>query len=73
MHGFEIEAEDDDGDHSGPGNGELKLEGPEFGPDDVVRIRADLPAGVYEVECFVGEHDDRGMRATLIVRPGAPL
>lgn len=32
VHGFEIEGEDDDGDHSGPGNGELKFEGPEFGP-----------------------------------------
>jgi len=73
VHGFEIEGEDDDGDSSGPGNGELKLEGPEFGPGDVVRIRADFPAGVYEIECFVADHDERGMRATLIVRPGAPL
>jgi hypothetical protein len=73
VHGFEIEREDDDGDHSGPGNGELKLEGPEFGPNDVVRIHADLPPGVYELECFVADHDDRGMRATLIVRRDAPL
>jgi plastocyanin len=73
VHGFEIEREDDDGDHSGPGNGELKLEGPEFGPNDVVRIHANLPPGVYELECFVADHDDRGMRATLIVRRGAPL
>lgn len=73
VHGFEIEGEDDDGDNSGPGNGELKLEGPEFGPGNVVRIHADLPPGVYEVECFVGDHDDRGMRATLIVRADAPL
>jgi len=73
VHGFEIEGEDDDGDNSGPGNGELKLEGPEFGPGNVVRIHADLPAGVYEIECFVADHDDRGMRATLIVRADAPL
>jgi hypothetical protein len=73
VHGFEIEREDDGGDHSGPGNGELKLEGPEFGPNDVVRIHADLPPGVYELECFVADHDDRGMRATLIVRRDAPL
>ena len=73
VHGFEIEAEDDDGDNSGSGNGELKLEGPEFGPGDTVRISADLPPGVYELECFVGDHDDRGMRATLVVRAGAPL
>jgi plastocyanin len=74
VHGFEIEGEDDgDGDNSGPGNGELKLEGPEFGPGNVVRIHADLPAGIYEIECFVADHDDRGMRTTLVVRPGAPL
>ena len=73
VHGFEIEGEDDDGDNSGPGNGELKLEGPEFGPGNVVRIHADLPAGIYEIECFVADHDDRGMRTSLIVRPGAPL
>jgi plastocyanin len=73
VHGFEIEAEDDDGDHSGSGNGELKLEGPEFGPNDVVRIDANLPPGVYEVECFIGEHDDMGMRATLVVTEDAPL
>jgi plastocyanin len=73
VHGFEIEGEDDGGDSSGPGSGGLKLEGPEFGPGDVVRIRADLPAGVYEIECFVADHDERGMRATLVVRRGAPL
>jgi plastocyanin len=73
VHGFEIEGEDDGGDHSGHGNGELKLEGPEFGPNDVVRIHANLRPGVYELECFVADHDDLGMRATLIVRPSAPL
>jgi plastocyanin len=73
IHGFEIQAEDDDGDHSGPGHGELKLEGPAFGPGETVRIDAVLPPGRYEIECFVAEHDDRGMRATLIVERGAPL
>ena len=73
VHGFEIEGEDGDGDNSGPGHGGLKLEGPAFGPGEVVRIRADLPPGVYEIECFVAEHDDRGMRAFLVVRRGAPL
>lgn len=73
VHGFEIEREDGDDDNSGPGHGGLKLEGPAFGPGEVVRIRADLPPGVYEIECFVAEHDDRGMRAFLVVRRGAPL
>lgn len=73
VHGFEIKGEDVNGDHSGPGNGELELEGPEFGPGGIVRLRADLAPGVYELECFVADHDDRGMRATLIVAPDAPL
>lgn len=72
VHGFEIEGEDG-GDHSGSGHGGFKLEGEAFGPGEVVRIRADLRPGVYEIECFVAEHDDRGMRAFLTVRPGAPL
>jgi len=28
---------------------------------------------VYEIECFVAEHDDRGMRTTLVVTTDAPL
>ncbi len=74
IHGFEIEAEgDDDGDHSGPGHGELKLEGPAMQPGGTVRIDADLPPGVYKVECFVDGHDDLGMEAILVVRDDAPL
>jgi plastocyanin len=76
VHGFEIEIEDA-GDHSGHGDGEdgdrFKFEGPAFGPGDTVRIAADLTPGVYEIECFVAEHDDMGMRAFLVVRRGAPL
>ena len=73
IHGFEIEGEDDDGDHSGSGHGGLKLEGPEFGPNEVVRIHANLAPGVYELECFIDGHDDLGMRATLVVERDAPL
>jgi plastocyanin len=75
VHGFEIEIEER-GDNSGPGSSHddgLKLEGPAFGPGETVRLHADLAPGVYEIECFVAEHDDMGMRATLVVRPGAPL
>jgi plastocyanin len=75
VHGFEMEIEESD-DHSGSGHSggdRFKVEGPAFGPGDTVRIPLDLPAGVYEIECFVAEHDDLGMRATLVVRPGAPL
>jgi plastocyanin len=74
IHGFEIKGEEgDDDDNSGSGDGELELEGPEFGPNDVLRIRADLRPGIYEIECFVAEHDDRGMRTTLKVTADAPL
>ena len=74
VHGFEIEAEGDgDDDHSGSGHGELKLEGPAMQPGGTVRIDADLPPGVYKVECFVDGHDDLGMEAILVVRENAPL
>jgi plastocyanin len=80
VHGFEIEIEieiEEDGDSSGHGHGEdgdrFKLEGPAFGPGETVRLPANLAPGVYEIECFVAEHDDMGMRAILVVRRGAPL
>jgi plastocyanin len=74
VHGFEMEI-DERGDSSGHGSGHdgLKIEGPAFGPGETIRIPTELAPGVYEIECFVAEHDDMGMRATLIVRRGAPL
>jgi plastocyanin len=75
VHGFEMEIREES-DNSGPGSsddGGLKLEGPAFGPGETVRLPADLPPGVYEIECFVSEHDDMGMRTTLVVRPNAPF
>lgn len=75
VHGFEIEIREE-GDNSGPGSSHddgLKMEGPAFGPGETIRLHAQLAPGVYEIECFVAEHDDMGMRATLVVRPGAPL
>jgi plastocyanin len=67
-HGFELR---DDGSHRHGGG--LKLEGPLFGPGDRVRLSATLPPGVYELECYVGDHEKRGMRSTLVVRADAPL
>lgn len=66
MHGFEIAGED------GSGN-ELKLEANEFGAGETVRVEANLPPGVYKIECFVGDHSDRGMETMLVVRDDAPL
>jgi plastocyanin len=75
-HGFEIKSESDGGSNSGPGGGgddEFKIESAAFGPGDTIRVEATLPPGLYEIECFVAEHDDLGMRAFLDVREGAPL
>ncbi len=74
VHGFEMEIEER-GDSSGHGSGHegLKIEGPAFGPGQTIRIPTELAPGVNEIESFVAEHDDLGMRATLIVRRGAPL
>ena len=75
LHGFEMEIEERGGDSSGHGSGHdgLKLEGPAFGPGETIRIPTELAPGVYEIECFVANHDDMGMRATLVVRRNAPL
>jgi plastocyanin len=75
-HGFEIKSESDGGSNSGPGGGgddEFKIESASFGPGHTIRIEANLPAGLYEIECFVANHDDLGMRAFLEVRENAPL
>jgi plastocyanin len=75
VHGFELKIEDR-GDNSGPGSSDgdgLEIETRTFAPGETLRIPANLPPGVYEVECFVAEHDDMGMRAMLVVRPDAPL
>jgi plastocyanin len=74
VHGFEMKQEDEGG-HSGLGGGDdrFKVEAPRFGPDDTIRIKANLPEGVYEIECYVANHEALGMRTTLVVKKGAPL
>lgn len=76
VHGFEMEIGEAGG-HSGSGHSgggdRFKVEGPAFGPGESIRIPLDLAPGVYEIECFVAEHDNMGMRATLVVRRDAPL
>lgn len=72
VHGFEIEAvrnRDDDNDN----DDDDKLESGRLGPGESVRLTLDLEVGLYEIECFVGHHDDMGMFATLSVRADAPL
>ncbi|MBA3728383.1 MAG: cupredoxin domain-containing protein [Actinobacteria bacterium] len=77
VHGFEIKSEDEGGGGSNSGSGsgedEFEIESNTFGPGESVRIAADLPPGLYELECFVADHDERGMRTLLEVRSDAPL
>jgi plastocyanin len=75
VHGFEMKAEGEGGSDRGHGgrDDEVKLEAATFAPDDTIRIKANLPAGVYEIECYIANHDALGMRTTLVVRKDAPL
>jgi len=71
-HGFEMK--DDDGRESGKFDGEkLKLEGPRFGPGDTYRVTVTLTPGLYELECYIANHDQLGMYTRLEVRDDAPL
>ena len=75
VHGFEMEAEGEDGDSSGPGSGGedgFKIERPSFEPGESIRVDLNLSAGVYKIECWVANHDDLGMEILLEVRPDAP-
>lgn len=69
VHGFEMK---EDGERGG-GDDRFKIEAATFGPDDTIRIVANLPAGQYEIECYVANHESLGMRTTLDVRADAPL
>lgn len=69
VHGFEIKAESGSG---RDGNGRLERQSGIVEPGRTVRMRITLPAGEYEIECFVADHDDRGMQGLMQVRRGAP-
>jgi plastocyanin len=57
----------------GSGKDREEIETRTFRSGETLRVEADLPPGVYEVECYVGDHDSRGMRTSLEVREDAPL
>lgn len=67
-HGFEMKLHG-----SGSGGDRWKIETRTFRAGETLRVEADLPPGTYEIECFVADHDSKGMRASLEVRPDAPL
>ena len=50
-----------------------KVELREFGPGETLQVEVTLEPGVYEIECYVADHDDRGMVAFLTVSADAPL
>ncbi|HEV8687012.1 MAG TPA: hypothetical protein VGQ84_07030 [Gaiellaceae bacterium] len=50
-----------------------EIESIELAPGGKTTLTLNLSPGMYELECFVGDHDDRGMRAVLEVREDAPL
>ena len=74
VHGFEMEAEGEEFDSSGPGSGEegFKIEQPSFDAGETIEFDLDLAPGLYKVECWVANHDDLGMEILLEVRSDAP-
>jgi plastocyanin len=75
VHGFELESESEgDGNSRGSGHGDrFKIEAREFGPGEVVRVRTNLPPGVYKLKCYISNHEDLGMRTILTVKENAPM
>jgi plastocyanin len=69
-HGFEMKIESG---HGRDDDDRMKIETRTFRSGETLRVEADLPPGTYEIECFVADHDDRGMRTILEVRADAPL
>jgi plastocyanin len=68
-HGLEIKLR---GERGGHGSRD-ELESIELRPGQSTTMTLDLAPGVYEIECFVDDHDDRGMFGLLHVRADAPL
>jgi plastocyanin len=69
VHGLEMKL-----DISGKGGADRhKIETRTFRSGETLRVEADLPAGTYEVECYMPGHAAMGMRTTLEVRGDAPL
>lgn len=68
-HGFELEIR-----RTGEGReDEGEAETAELRPGQKTTLTMTLSPGRYEIECFVGDHDEMGMRGTLEVREDAPL
>ncbi|HSW42773.1 MAG TPA: plastocyanin/azurin family copper-binding protein [Patescibacteria group bacterium] len=72
-HGFELEADEESGRHGSDGDDEREIELEAFASGTTLEISTTLPAGTYEIYCWIGDHEDRGMRTQLVVRDDAPL
>jgi plastocyanin len=72
-HGLELELRrvDDEDDDNDPGDDDAKSI--KLTPGQATRLTVNLAPGMYELECFVSHHDERGMRGLLEVRADAPL
>ena len=55
-HALEVESE------------ELEEETEDIAPGKSAKLKVDLPAGTYELYCPIGDHEDRGMKAELVVK-----
>lgn len=68
VHGFELDTRG-----AGHDGDDEDVETRTLRPGETARVTVDLTAGSFEFECFVGDHDDLGMRGILSVRADAPL
>jgi plastocyanin len=57
----------------GGGDDRFEAQSRVLAPGQTARFSANLAAGIYEIECYVAEHDALGMQGTLVVHPDAPL
>ena len=73
-HGLELAVRRVDDRHDGDReDGDDDAESIRLSPGQVTRLTLNLRPGVYELECFVSNHDERGMRGSLEVREDAPF
>ena len=74
-HGFELELRRVDERHGGHGDdhGDDDAKSIKLAPGGTTSLTVSLAPGIYEIECFISHHDERGMRGLLEVRADAPL
>ena len=70
-HSFRIRSSREDG--RGRGGDRWEARTPLLAPGQTYRLTVRLEAGLYELDCDVEGHDDRGMETTFAVRGDAPL